>query len=67
MIVDTSAVIDILFGEPETESFVRALADDTKKMISAFNALESATVIEAGKGRPEAGNSICFCIALELK
>ncbi|OEU62993.1 MAG: ribonuclease [Desulfobacterales bacterium S5133MH16] len=53
MVVDTSAVIAILFGEPETESFVRALADDPKKMISAFNALESAIVIEAKKG--EAG------------
>ena len=47
MIIDTSALIAILFGEPETESFVRALADDPKKMISAFNALESAIVIEA--------------------
>ena len=53
MVVDTSAVIAILFSEPETESFVRALADDSKKMISAFNALESAIVIEAKKG--EAG------------
>jgi ribonuclease VapC len=53
MVVDTSAVIAILFGEPETECFVRALADDSKKMISAFNALESAIVIEAKKG--EAG------------
>jgi len=53
MVVDTSAVMAILFGEPETESFVRALADDPKKMISAFNALESAIVIEAKKG--EAG------------
>jgi ribonuclease VapC len=53
MVVDTSAVIAILFGEPETELFVRALVDDPKKMISAFNALESAVVIEAKKG--EAG------------
>jgi ribonuclease VapC len=53
MVVDTSALIAILFGEPETESFVQALADDPKKMISAFNALESAIVIEAKKG--EAG------------
>ena len=50
MVVDTSAVIAILFGEPETESYVRALADDSKKMISAFNALESAMVVEAKKG-----------------
>lgn len=53
MIVDTSAVIAILFGEPETEIFARALADDPKKIMSTFNALESAIVIEAKKG--EAG------------
>ena len=54
MVVDTSAMIAILLGEPETESFVRALADDSKKIISSFNALESAIVIEAKKG--EAGS-----------
>jgi len=53
MVIDTSAMIAILFGEPETGLFVRALVDDPKKMISAFNALESAIVIEARKG--EAG------------
>ena len=53
MVVDTSAVIAILLGEPETAPFIRALADDPKRMISAFNALESAIGIEAKKG--EAG------------
>ena len=53
MVVDTSALIAILLDEPETESFVRAIAHDPKKMMSAFNALESAIVIEAKKG--EAG------------
>ncbi len=53
MVVDTSALIAILLGEPETIFFVRMLAHDPKKMISAFNALESAIVIEAKKG--EAG------------
>ena len=53
MVVDTSAVIAVLLGESETEAFARALANDSKKMISAFNALESAIVIEAKKG--EAG------------
>jgi len=53
MVIDTSAVIVVLLGEPETASFVRALAGAPKKLISAFNALESAIVIEAKKG--EAG------------
>ena len=53
MVIDTSAVMAILLGEAEAEAFARALANDSKKMIGAFNALESAIVIEAKKG--EAG------------
>ncbi len=53
MVIDTSALIAILFGEPEAESFARAIAADPKKLISAFNALESGIVVEARKG--EAG------------
>jgi len=53
MVVDTSAVMAILLGEPETESFAKLLADTPKKMICAFNALECAIIIEAKKG--EAG------------
>ncbi|MFC1824402.1 type II toxin-antitoxin system VapC family toxin [Thermodesulfobacteriota bacterium] len=53
MVVDSSAVIAVLLGEPETEFFVRVLARAPKKKISVFNALESAIVIEAKKG--EAG------------
>jgi ribonuclease VapC len=53
MVVDTSALMAVLLGEPEAETFARLLADDPKIMISAFNALESAIVIEAKKG--EAG------------
>ena len=53
MVIDTSALMVVLLGEPEAEAFARLLADDPKIMISAFNALESAIVIEAKKG--EAG------------
>jgi ribonuclease VapC len=52
MVVDTSAVIAILFGEPESVPFVRALTKDPKIMICSFNALESAIVVEARKGEP---------------
>ena len=53
MVIDTSALIAILFGEPEAEAFSRAIADDPKKLISVFNALETSIVVEAKKG--EAG------------
>ena len=53
MVIDTSALIAILFGEPEASFFARAVADESKKLISAFNALETGIVVEARKG--EAG------------
>jgi ribonuclease VapC len=53
MVIDTSALIAILLNEPETEALAKALAADPKRLISAFNLLETAIAIEAKKG--EAG------------
>ena len=53
MVIDTSALIAILFGESEASIFSNAIADDTRKLISAFNTLETEIVVEARKG--EAG------------
>jgi ribonuclease VapC len=50
MIIDTSALVAILLGEPEAESFAMAIATDPKRLISAFTALETGIVIEAKKG-----------------
>lgn len=54
MVIDTSALIAILLGEPEAELLSRAIADDTERLISVFTALETGIVIEARKG--EAGS-----------
>jgi ribonuclease VapC len=53
MVVDTSALIAILFGEPEALFFTKSIADASRKLISAFNSLETGIVVEARKG--EAG------------
>ncbi|MFZ2446592.1 MAG: type II toxin-antitoxin system VapC family toxin [Syntrophobacteraceae bacterium] len=50
MIIDTSALVAILLGEPEAESFALAIAGDPKRLLSAFTALETGIVIEAKKG-----------------
>jgi ribonuclease VapC len=50
MVIDTSALMCILLGEPEAEECARAIAADWKRLLSAFNALEAAIVIEAKKG-----------------
>ena len=53
MVVDTSAISAILFGEPEGAAFLRALAGPERKIMSAFTRLEASIVVEARKG--EAG------------
>ena len=52
MIIDTSALICILLGEPEAEEFAKAIACEWKRLMSSVNALEAAIVIEAKKGDP---------------
>jgi ribonuclease VapC len=53
MVVDTSAILALLFGEPEAERIARCIAADPRRLASSFTVLESALVVEARKG--EAG------------
>jgi len=53
MVIDTSALVAILLGEPESKAIAKAIAHDNKRLISAFSLLETSIVIEAKKG--EAG------------
>ena len=50
MVIDSSALVSILFGEPEAPSFLRALASSEPKLMSAVGHLESAIVVESRKG-----------------
>ena len=50
MIIDSSALIAILLGEPEAQEFARLIAEAPKRYISAFSWLEASIVIEARKG-----------------
>ncbi|HUP19367.1 MAG TPA: type II toxin-antitoxin system VapC family toxin [Gemmatimonadota bacterium] len=50
MIIDSSAVLAILFGEPEAPAIERAMEIDPIRRISAGNLLESAIVAEARFG-----------------
>ena len=47
MIVDTSAVLAILFGESDAELYARALAQAESCRISAANFAEAAIVVDA--------------------
>ncbi len=50
MVVDTSAVMAILLGEEDAESYARAIAEGGRILMSAFSVLECGIVIEARKG-----------------
>jgi ribonuclease VapC len=50
MVIDSSALIAILLGEPEANAIATAIARDNNRMLSAFSFLEASIVIEARKG-----------------
>jgi ribonuclease VapC len=50
MVLDSSAVIAILFDEPERRAFTLAIERDPRRLISASNLLECALLTEARRG-----------------
>ncbi|EXI75299.1 MAG TPA: type II toxin-antitoxin system VapC family toxin [Candidatus Accumulibacter phosphatis] len=52
MVVDSSALVAILLGEPERDALARALAGVEMPGICAPNWLEALMVISARLGRP---------------
>jgi ribonuclease VapC len=46
MVIDASALIAIFLGEPERETFIRAIQADPVRLISAATFLESAIVLD---------------------
>ncbi len=53
MVIDRSALVAILLGEPEAERLTIALAADPMRCISALSVLETSIVLNRRKG-PEA-------------
>jgi ribonuclease VapC len=50
MVMDTSALLAVLLDETEAVVFAAAIANDTRRLLSAVSALEASIVIEARKG-----------------
>lgn len=50
MIIDSSALVAIMTGEPEAERMTRSIARSETRLVSAGNALEAGIVIEARLG-----------------
>lgn len=56
MVIDTSAIVAILLGEPEQEQLIEKIADATTRLISAPTLVECNLVVESRKqslGRAE--------------
>lgn len=50
MLLDTSALLTILFGEPEAAAMVRAVARDPVRLVGAPTLVEASAVMTARKG-----------------
>lgn len=52
MVVDSSALISVLFGETNASKYLEALVRAPRLLMSAFSWFETAAVVEARKGAP---------------
>jgi len=50
MVLDTSAVVAILFGEPEAEGMIRTLASTQNRLLGTPTLVEASAVMQARKG-----------------
>jgi ribonuclease VapC len=62
MIVDTSALLAIFFGEPEAEDFARAIAGAEGSRMSAANLLEAGIVAD-NQTDPRTGRQLDALVA----
>jgi ribonuclease VapC len=62
MIVDTSALLAIFFGEPEAEDFARAIAGAEVSRMSAANLLEAGIVAD-NQTDPRTGRQLDALVA----
>lgn len=47
MVIDASALVAILLGEPDAGDYARAIEKDPKRLLCAINLLEVAMVVES--------------------
>ncbi len=52
MVIDTSAVLCLLFDEPEAKSFATAIEEDSIRLISAASVLEATIAVRRRRGQP---------------
>jgi len=50
MVIDTSALVALLLGEPDADRIAQAIEHSSPRLLSAANLLETSIVIESRKG-----------------
>jgi ribonuclease VapC len=50
MVIDTSALVAVLFDEPERADYVARIAADGRRLISAATLVEAGILVEARRG-----------------
>jgi ribonuclease VapC len=56
MVIDTSAIVALLFGEPEAQTFAELIEADPARLISSASVLEAAIMVASefgGQGERE--------------
>jgi ribonuclease VapC len=57
VVIDTSALLAILFREPEADTLIQAIEQDRRRLLGSVHLLEAALVIESRKG-PAGGREL---------
>lgn len=67
MIVDTSAILAVVFEEPEAAAIAEILATSDNSWCSAVSVLEASIVVEARKGRAAVADFQAFLDLARIK
>ena len=67
MVIDTSAVVAIFFGEPERQAFLDAITASGNRLVSAASVLEAGIVIESRQGEAAGREFDLFVVRANLE
>lgn len=67
MVIDTSALAAIFFGEPERQRFLAAITSSELRLISAATVLETGIVVESRQGEAAGREFDLFLVRAKLE
>lgn len=67
MVIDTSALVAVFFGEPERQRFLDAIVADARRLVSAATILETGMVLEGRQGEAAGREFDLFAVRLSLQ